>query len=243
MPIFTSWLDSERLRGINGRHYPAVLDAMQTFSRDRQADTPDQVWFMEHSPVFTQGQAGKPEHLLQSPESAGEQHQTLNGIPLVHTDRGGQVTYHGPGQLMIYPLLDLRRHGLHVRSLVSLLESSVVNTLLDYQIDAEARRNAPGVYVKADGAKIASIGLRITRGVCYHGLALNVAMDLAPFKFINPCGYAGLSMAQISDYLGDSAQLPAGRVEALQSVATCWRHHFTELLARHTAQPLPPHID
>jgi len=156
---------------------------MQTFTDSRTADTPDEIWLLEHEPVYTQGQAGKPEHLL---------HRT--DIPVVQSDRGGQITYHGPGQLIAYLLLDVRRKGLGVRELVTALEQAVIRLLAGYGIAAVAKPDAPGVYV--NGAKIASLGLRIRRGCSFHGLALNVDMDLSPFLHINPCGYAGLAMTQ-----------------------------------------------
>lgn len=159
---------------------------MQAFTDQRQADTPDEIWLLQHTPVFTQGQAGKAEHLL----NPGE-------IPVVKTDRGGQVTYHGPGQLIVYLLLDLRRKKLGVRDVVSLMEEAVIAILADYGQSAVARADAPGVYV--DGCKIASLGLRVRRGCSFHGLALNVDMDLQPFARINPCGYAGMQMTQLRD--------------------------------------------
>ncbi|MAM87267.1 MAG: octanoyltransferase [unclassified Hahellaceae] len=210
--------------------YEPVFEAMKVFSRARTEATPDEVWVVDHQPVFTQGQAGKPQHLLTEPDGGNGQ-VLLAGIPLVQTDRGGQVTYHGPGQLVVYPLLQLSRYGLQPRSLVSLLEATVVSTLADFGIAAAAKREAPGVYVSADGSKIASLGLRITRGYCYHGLAINVDMDMKPFRLINPCGYAGLAMSQIRDYCKDTALLPADRPAALQAVATRWRLHFLALLA------------
>ncbi|MDO7904213.1 lipoyl(octanoyl) transferase LipB [Pseudomonas sp. K1(2024)] len=169
--------------------YEPVLEAMRRFTGQRTAQTPDEVWLVEHLPVFTQGQAGKPEHLM------------LPGdIPVVQTERGGQVTYHGPGQLVAYLLLDVRRLGIGVRELVSRIEASLVALLASYQVTAAAKPDAPGVYV--DNAKIASLGLRIRNGCAFHGLALNVDMDLAPFRRINPCGYAGLAMTQLRDHTG-----------------------------------------
>jgi lipoyl(octanoyl) transferase len=166
--------------------YEPTWQAMQRFTNARDADTADEIWLLQHPPVFTQGQAGKPEHLL------------LPGdIPVVQVDRGGQVTYHGPGQLVAYLLLDVRRSGLGVRELVSRIERSLVELLASYGVSASAKPDAPGVYV--DGAKIASLGLRIRNGRSFHGLALNVDMDLAPFRRINPCGYAGMAMTQLAD--------------------------------------------
>lgn len=166
--------------------YEPVWHAMQRFTNQRDPQTPDEVWLLQHPPVFTQGQAGKPEHLLLPGE-----------IPVVQVDRGGQVTYHGPGQLVGYLLLDVRRLGLGVRELVSRIEQSIVALLASYGVEAYPRPDAPGVYV--DGAKIASLGLRIRNGRSFHGLALNVDMDLEPFGRINPCGYAGLRMTQLRD--------------------------------------------
>lgn len=157
---------------------------MRRFTDARQPGTPSELWLLQHPPVFTQGQAGKPEHLLDPGD-----------VPVVQTDRGGQITYHGPGQLVIYALLDLRDVGRGVRELVTVLEESVIALLAAHQITAEARAAAPGVYV--DGQKVASLGLRLRRGCTYHGLAVNVDMDLAPFSRINPCGYKGLSVTQL----------------------------------------------
>ena len=171
------------VRELGLQAYEPVWHAMQDFTNQRTVDTADELWLVQHPPVFTQGQAGKAEHLL------------LPGdIPVVQVDRGGQVTYHGPGQLVAYPLVDVRRLGLGVRELVSRIEQSLIDLLASYGVSAEARADAPGVYV--DGAKIASLGLRIRHGRSFHGLALNVDMDLQPFQRINPCGYAGMAMTQ-----------------------------------------------
>ena len=161
---------------------------MSDFTNQRTPDTTDQLWLVEHPPVFTQGQAGKAEHLL-----------FPGDIPVVQTDRGGQVTYHGPGQLVAYPLLDLRRLNIGVRELVTRIEQTIVATLAHYGIESAAKPDAPGVYVNGD--KIASLGLRVRRGCSFHGLALNVDMDLSPFGRINPCGYQGLAMAQMRDLI------------------------------------------
>lgn len=166
--------------------YLPVWRDMQTFTQQRDPATTDQVWLLEHRPVFTLGMNGRHEHVLDA-----------GSIPLVDIDRGGQVTYHGPGQLVAYVLVDLSRLGIGVRGLVTALEQSVVDWLQTCGITAAARRDAPGVYV--DGAKIAALGLRIRRGCSYHGLALNVDMDLSPFGRINPCGYAGLPVTQTRD--------------------------------------------
>lgn len=175
--------------------YEPTWRAMQRFTDVRDASTADEIWLLQHPPVFTLGMAARAEHVL----APGE-------IPVVQTDRGGQVTYHGPGQLVVYTLIDLRRARLGVRDVVSLLEQSVVDMMGERGIPAEARREAPGVYVA--GRKLASVGLRVRRGASYHGLALNVSMDLEPFSRINPCGYRGLEMTQL-------AQLPGapGRVD------------------------------
>ncbi|MCW8889440.1 MAG: lipoyl(octanoyl) transferase LipB [Sedimenticola sp.] len=167
------------------QEYEAVWRAMQDFTNDRDQATRDEIWLVEHPPVFTLGQAGKPEHLL----NPGE-------IAVVQTDRGGQVTYHGPGQLVAYLMLNLRRHKLGVRQLVTLIEQSLVDLLSDYGIEAAARPDAPGVYVSEK--KIAALGLRVRHGCSFHGLSLNVAMDMEPFSRINPCGYADLEVTQMS---------------------------------------------
>lgn len=166
--------------------YQPVWQAMRELTDQRDGTTPDQIWVVQHPPVFTQGQAGKAEHLLMPSE-----------IPLVETDRGGQITYHGPGQLVLYPLIDVKRARLGVRDLVSALEDSVVDALGQHGIEAHARPDAPGVYVGE--RKIASLGLRIRRGASFHGIAVNLDLDLAPFSFINPCGYAGLEMTRLAD--------------------------------------------
>ena len=165
--------------------YEPTWRAMQQRTDAATRDTADEIWFLEHPPVFTQGMNGRSEHVL----APGD-------IPVVEIDRGGQVTYHGPGQLVVYPLLDLSRLGLGVRTLVTGIEGAVIAAVARWGIEAYGKRDAPGVYV--DGRKIASVGLRIRRGRSYHGLALNVAMDLEPFSRINPCGYAGLQMTQVS---------------------------------------------
>ena len=170
------------------RDYAPVFAAMQAFTETRHEATEDELWIVEHPPVFTQGMAGKPEHILQT-----------GAIPVVQIDRGGQVTYHGPGQLVVYTLIDFKRRGISVRDLVTRLENSIIATLADYGIAAAADPKRPGVYVGA--AKIASLGLRIKHGAVYHGLALNIDMDLSPFAYINPCGYAGMAMTQMADYL------------------------------------------
>ena len=164
--------------------YQATWRAMQEFTAQRDADTPDEIWLLEHPPLFTLGQAGKREHILQETD-----------IPIIPIDRGGQVTYHGPGQVIAYVLLDLKRRGYGVRELVQRLEQAVIDLLAAYGIAADRRAQAPGVYVAE--RKIAALGLRIKRGMSYHGLALNVDMDLAPYRYINPCGYEGLEVTQL----------------------------------------------
>lgn len=172
------------LRWLDRVDYEPTWRAMQSFTDRRTPHTPDEIWFLEHPPVFTLGMNAAPEHLL----APGD-------IPVVQIDRGGQVTYHGPGQLVVYPLIDVRRAALGVRQLVMSLENAIIDLLASWNITALARRDAPGVYV--DGRKVASIGLRIRRGSSYHGLAFNVAMDLEPFQRINPCGYRGLEVIDL----------------------------------------------
>lgn len=174
------------LKDMGRVEYLPTWHAMQRFTEDRDAGTPDEIWFLEHPPVFTLGLAGKMEHVL-----------APGIIPVIHIDRGGQVTYHGPGQLVVYPLIDLKRLGLGVRALVEAIENSVIATLNDFGIAAVSKREAPGVYTH-DGRKLASLGLRVRHGCSYHGLAFNIAMDLEPFSRINPCGYTGLQMSQVS---------------------------------------------
>jgi lipoyl(octanoyl) transferase len=178
-------MSSPLIRQLGQQPYAETFEAMRSFTQTRIAETPDEIWFLEHPPVFTQGQAGKAEHLL-----------LTGNIPVVQADRGGQVTYHGPGQSVVYFLLDLHRLGYGIRSLVTRLEDAIIATLAGYGIAAVAQRDAPGVYV--DGAKIASLGLRVRNGRTYHGIALNVQMDLEPFSRINPCGYEGLRMTQVA---------------------------------------------
>ncbi len=173
------------IRQLGIQPYVDVWSKMQAFTQQRSADTADELWLVQHLPVFTQGQAGKAEHVLHP-----------GTIPVVKTDRGGQVTYHGPGQLVAYPLLDLRRLGLGVRDLVSAIENGVIRFLDQWGVVAQARADAPGVYV--EGKKIASLGLRVRRGCSFHGVSLNVDMDLSPFQRINPCGYNDLQMTQLS---------------------------------------------
>lgn len=183
------------IRQLNRRDYESVWHAMQDYTDARDGQSRDEIWLVEHDPVFTQGQAGKEEHLL-----------FPGDIPVVKVDRGGQVTYHGPGQLVAYFLLDIRRLKFGVRDLVTHIEQSLVELLNSYGITAYPKPDAPGVYV--DGKKIASLGLRIRKGCSFHGLALNVNMDLEPFKRINPCGYSGLEMIQVGDFGGPTELAP-----------------------------------
>lgn len=190
--------------------YAPTFQAMQDFTATRTAETPDELWIVEHPPVYTLGQAGKPEHILRDV-----------GIPLVQIDRGGQVTYHGPGQVVIYLLLDLSRRKIKVRELVTAIEQAVIDLLAEQGVTAERRDGAPGVYVGP--AKIAALGLRIRNGCSYHGVSLNVDMDLTPFDAINPCGYAGLQVIQTRDL---NIPLTA--------------HEAGELLSQHLLQQLEP---
>ncbi len=176
-----------QLRRLGRAGYVPTWRAMQDFTDRRDAGTPDELWLVEHPPVFTQGQSGKAEHVL----APGD-------IPVVQVDRGGQVTYHGPGQLVAYTLVDLKRRGIGVRSLVCRLEAAVIAVLAQYGVEGERREGAPGIYV--GGAKIASLGLRVRRGCSFHGLAFNVDMDLEPFGRINPCGYEGLQVTQLVEF-------------------------------------------
>ena len=195
-----------KLRRLGEVDYLETWQAMQDFTDSRGQDTADELWLLQHPPVFTQGQAGRAEHLL-----------TPGDIPVVQSDRGGQVTYHGPGQWVVYLLIDLRRHRLGIRDLVDLIEQSVVAVLSDLDIAASPRRDAPGVYV--GGAKIASLGLRVRRGCSYHGLALNVDMDLEPFSRINPCGYEGMAVTSVRECLGGVPAMDAIGEALLEALA------------------------
>ncbi|MFU8814047.1 MAG: lipoyl(octanoyl) transferase LipB [Pseudomonadales bacterium] len=196
------------VRDLGCTGYQPTFEAMKAFTAARTAATMDEIWLTEHEPVFTQGQAGKAEHLL-----------APGNIPVVQSDRGGQVTYHGPGQIVAYLLLDIRRMSLSVRALVNGIERAVIDTLAGYGIDGAPRSDAPGVYV--DGAKIASLGLRVRRGCSYHGLALNVAMDLEPFSRINPCGLWGMQVTQLADLVAVES-LGAVRERLLASLARAY---------------------
>jgi lipoyl(octanoyl) transferase len=188
-----------KIRNLGMQPYLSVWQNMKEFTTSRSENTADELWLLEHPAVYTQGQAGKAEHILKS-----------NTIPVVQTDRGGQITYHGPGQLVGYILLDIHRRKLGIRTLVSYLEEVLINVLGSYQIKGATRCGAPGVYV--DNKKIASIGLRVKNGRTYHGIALNIAMDLTPFTAINPCGFAKLEMTQISDYVPEVNVLSASKL-------------------------------
>jgi lipoyl(octanoyl) transferase len=209
--------DDARLtvRKLGRADYALTLRAMQQFTTERNDNTPDEIWLLEHPPVYTLGLAGKDEHLPRAD----------NGIPVLRIDRGGQITYHGPGQVVVYLLLDMKRRGLSVRPLVRLMEQAVIDLLAARGVAALYRADAPGVYVGA--AKIAALGLRIRRGCCYHGLALNVAMDLGPFRGINPCGYEGLDVTQTRDL---------GIAETPDAIGGQLIEHLTRLLAA-TAPP------
>ena len=178
-----------QVRDLGRRDYAPVWHAMQAFTDTRGPDTDDELWLVEHDPVFTQGQAGKAEHVL-----------FPGDIPVVQVDRGGQVTYHGPGQIVAYPMIDLRRAGLGVRELVDNIEQAVIDTLAHWNVHGARKEGAPGVYV--DGAKIMALGLRVRRGCSFHGLAFNIGMDLSPYARINPCGFQGLRVTQLLDLGG-----------------------------------------
>lgn len=193
------------VRDLGRQPYEPVWRAMQRFTDARNDATPDELWLVEHDPVFTLGQAGKPEHVLMPGE-----------IPVLHVDRGGQVTYHGPGQIVVYPLLDLKRLKIGVRDYVHRIEQALIDTMGEWNIEAARRDGAPGVYV-AD-AKVAALGIRVRRGCTFHGLAFNVAMDLAPFQRINPCGYEGLQVTSVLD-LGGPSSLDAVKPALLDHLA------------------------
>ncbi len=215
-----------RLRQLGVQSYRPVYAAMRAFTDRRDAATLDELWLLQHTPVFTQGLNGKPEHLL-----------ATGDIPVVPVDRGGQVTYHGPGQLIVYCLLDLRRRDLGVRPLVSTLENSIVEFLESHGIEAFVDPQAPGVYVR-QRRKLASVGLRIRRGCSYHGLSLNVAMDLSPFQRINPCGYADLRMTQLSELgIADSIDSVARRLLAILLAQLDYQVRETIELLPETGEP------
>src|SRR5690348_8197246 len=212
------------IRHLGRQPYTPVWQAMRAFTDARGADTPDELWLLEHDPVFTLGQAGRMEHVL----APGD-------IPVIPVDRGGQVTYHGPGQIVAYPLLDLRRLGIGVRDLVCRIEQAIIDTLAHWNIVAVRREGAPGVYV--NDAKIAALGLRVRRGCTFHGLAFNINMDLEPFRRINPCGYQGLQVTQVVD-LGGASQL--AQVEDVLVTELCRQFG---LEARAVEPVLPPIVE
>ncbi|MBN6152725.1 lipoyl(octanoyl) transferase LipB [Xanthomonas sp. AmX2] len=194
-----------RVRALGRQPYEPVWRAMQRFTDARDESSADELWVVEHEPVFTLGQAGKPEHVL-----------APGGIPVLHVDRGGQVTYHGPGQLVVYPLLDLRRLKIGVRDYVCRIEQAIIDTLEEWNILGQRRDGAPGVYVGA--AKVAALGIRVRRGCTFHGLSFNVAMDLEPFRRINPCGYQGLQVTSVLD-LGGPSGMQAVQAALLEQLA------------------------
>jgi lipoyl(octanoyl) transferase len=200
------------VRALGLVEYEPTWRAMQRFTAERTADTVDEIWLVQHPPIYTQGQAGKPEHLL-NPTS----------IPVVKIDRGGQITYHGPGQIVAYLLLDLRRWKINVRELVRLMEQAVIDLLAEYGVKTEGREDAPGVY--AGDAKIAALGLKIKNGCCYHGLSFNVNMDLTPFANINPCGYEGLKVTQCIG-LGVTVPLEELQAELTQNLVHGLQRHL-----------------
>lgn len=201
-------LNMVNIRYLGFQDYLSCWQAMRDFTDQRQEQTPDEIWLLEHAAVFTQGQNGKPEHLLNP-----------GNIPVVPIDRGGQITYHGPGQLVAYTLIDLKRKKLNIREFVTILEKSVIALLDEYHIPASTQCKAPGVYVNNN--KICSIGLRVRRGCTYHGLALNVSMDLTPFSQINPCGFRELKMTQIADL---------GNADSIVNTGTRLSHFLTQHL-------------
>lgn len=187
LPLYTMKQDL-LIRNLGLQPYKQIWQAMCKFSRERTLASFDEVWFCEHPPVFTLGRHGKTEHILNP-----------HHIPVIRTDRGGQVTYHGPGQLLMYCLIDLKRRRMGIKELVCQLEAAVIKTLAEYQIVAERQPKAPGIYI--NGAKIASLGLRVAKGATYHGLSFNIDMDLSPFTYINPCGYQNLTICQLADFV------------------------------------------
>ncbi len=210
------------VKRLGKRDYLPIWQAMHDFTDQRTDDTLDEIWLVEHNPVFTQGQAGKAEHLLNTGD-----------IPVVQSDRGGQVTYHGPGQLVVYFLLNLRRKKLGVRELVTHIENLVISTLDHFGIKAVAKPDAPGVYV--DGRKICSLGLRIRKGCSFHGLALNVDMDLSPFLRINPCGYSGMEMVQISQ-LGGPNELETVEQQVIKELVELLDYQHVEFITEAPSQ-------
>jgi lipoyl(octanoyl) transferase len=213
------------VRDLGRQPYEPVWRAMQRFTDARDAQSLDELWLVEHDPVFTLGQAGKPEHVLMPGD-----------IPVLHVDRGGQVTYHGPGQIVLYPLLDLRRLKLGVRDYVCRIEQAIIDTLLEWNIIGTRREGAPGVYVA--GAKVAALGIRVRQGRSFHGLAFNIAMDLEPFRRINPCGYAGLQVTSMLD-LGGPSGMDAVKPVLLDELARQFGFALHQASAPDLANPLP----
>jgi lipoyl(octanoyl) transferase len=202
--------------------YQPTWDAMKKFTAERNSETRDEIWLVQHPPVYTQGLAGKPEHLLRS-----------TNIPVIKIDRGGQITYHGPGQIVAYMLLDLRRWKINVRELVRLMEQAVIDLLAEFGIAAQGREEAPGVYV--GDAKIAALGLKIKNGYCYHGLSFNVDMDLDPFANINPCGYAGLRVTQACE-LGITVSISELQAQLAQNLIHGLQRHLVSVGAGHARE-------
>ena len=200
------------IRQLGLTDYQSAWHEMQAFTNSRSGKTPDEIWFLQHPPVFTLGRNGKQEYL----------HDT-GDIPVINVDRGGQVTYHGPGQLIVYPLMDIKRRQLGVQSLVRILEQSVIDMLSDYSLGAQRREKAPGVYV--NDRKLAAVGLRIRKGCSFHGLSLNVDMDLSPFSMIDPCGYSGLEVTQLTDL---------GIDVPMETISKQFQAHFQRLLDKTT---------
>ena len=196
-----------RIRRLGLVEYQSTYDQMVDYTENRDETSPDELWVLQHPKVFTQGQAGKAEHVLMPGD-----------IPVVQTNRGGQVTYHGPGQLVVYLLLDIKRLGIGPRQLVTVMEESIIEALKHFGIESAAKPDAPGVYV--DGRKIASLGLRIRRGASFHGIAVNLEVDLTPFSFINPCGYAGLEMTRLADLVSSRLDMEAEARRLLRTLAT-----------------------
>jgi lipoyl(octanoyl) transferase len=192
------YTDYVRVRYLHQQDYTLTWQAMKSFTDQRSAITPDEIWLVEHPPIFTQGQNGKAENILK-----------VSNIPVIKSDRGGQITYHGPGQLVVYTLIDVKRKKWNIRQLVSCLEKTVIEWLAAHEISAEARCDAPGIYVAEK--KICSLGLRIRRGCSYHGLALNLEMDLEPFSYINPCGFPALAMTQVAALTNAPSMAEAGK--------------------------------
>jgi lipoyl(octanoyl) transferase len=210
-----------RIKYLGLQDFSTIWQAMHDFTLSRDENTEDELWVLQHPPVFTQGQAGKPEHILNP-----------HAIPVIATDRGGQVTYHGPGQVVVYILYDLKRAKMGIRQLVSSLEQGVIQLLEQYRIDAKNHCDRPGVYIQDE--KIASIGLRVKKGCSFHGVSFNVAMDLTPFTYINPCGYAQLKMTQLSNFV-QNVNIDKIQRNLAEALANCIRNNSKSSCA----QPAP----